>query len=370
MRPKRFVDFKQKIKDMLQSEIEKFDNFVDFKKSIISGNFKNLEFKDKDTEDYWNLLQSGSWTSRARPNRWIIRNFGINKKASYDFLFNIFNEVKGRPERAKHFSEKSKGEKTERFECRINSIEDLKILEPYKSGESFVYNIIFPKGCLDALKNAKSKMTEGGSKKYTFVYISKNNEIHFPKGVPEELRGNNLGHWIYLAMIKKLGYITSTSQNSHAIKQIYFDLISDPEFNKDILTLVLDNDILIFDRQTKLDVLEIFKDFIFNKYTSKSGVKCSPELEKILGEDYSNWKKTLSDVPSENSLAAQIKKYDNQKPGSNDYIYDKETKSVLRVNGIWGENISMIKNFKIINLPYDKNRFKVIKKHGETRSSN
>jgi hypothetical protein len=219
-----------------------------------------------------------------------------------------------------------------------------------------VFKIIFPEEC-------KSEL---GDDNKTYVTLEPvENRVHFPKGVPEKLRGKGLGTLIYLAMIKKLGYITSSMGNSPEIKMVYQDIISNPKYEKEVMTLLLQKQVLIFDKNTTEDVKKIFNDFVSNKFTDKKSVRISPALKEILGQDYDNWYNSLWES-SEKNIEDKIKKYEGEEPKGGDTVVDTTTGKIYSFNGEWEDKgkkqfqLSSDK-YETLLLPSDqKNRFKVI----------
>jgi len=196
------------------------------------------------------------------------------------------------------------------------------------------------------------------------------NRIHFPKGVPDKLRGKGLGALIYLAMIEKLGYITSSMGNSAAIKMVYEDLVTNPKYENDLMTLLLQKQILIFDKDTNLDVEEIFKNFVEKKYTDKKSVKISKSLKERLGKTYDDWYDSLENE-TEETIQQKIEKYKDLEPTGGDEVYDEKTNKVWTFNGSWEEKQKDGSMKKVINLtnkdfgamvlPHEEiTRFKVI----------
>jgi hypothetical protein len=367
MRPKRIKEFNTKLLNVFKDDINKYNNFAEFKKSIIlsrdgsetniyapklSSKYSNLTFQDKDLKDWWDYI--------SRSDDDLTR-----------VLFNLFQETKGNPERAKTFYDKG-GDKIVRYDCKINSVDEIKVFGPFKDkngSDCKIYKILLPKHCLDIFKNKKFAIGEHGDKRNIYIELEKYaNKIHFPVGIAQELRGNELGQWIYLAMIKKLGYITSSPYNTPAIKQVYTDLVSLPKFEKEVMTLLLQYDVLIFDRNTNLDVKKIFREFIFNKFTDEKSVKCSPALKEILGEEYKNWYESLSLSQSKESIERKIKMFDEEEPSYGDIVWDAELKRIFKCNGVWnshpagGKTIQLRHDYEIRSLPYDTKRYKVIVK--------
>jgi hypothetical protein len=218
-----------------------------------------------------------------------------------------------------------------------------------------VYRIKLPDECAEQL-DVKDKTT--------YVTVEPvENRIHFPKGVPEKLRGKKLGTLIYLEMIRELGYITSSMGSSAEIKMIYQDLLSNPDYN--LMSLLLQQQVLVIDKNTSEDVKKIFNDFVSNKYTDKKSVRISPELKEKLGEDFTNWYDGLEENP-EMSIKDKIKKYEGLEPKGGDTVVDTTNSKIYSFYGEWeykGEKRFQVGNekFEKLELPIeDKKRFKVI----------
>lgn len=231
-----------------------------------------------------------------------------------------------------------------------------------------VYKIKLPDECRKQLSMEERNM---------YVTLEpRENRIHFPgKGVPDKLRGKGLGTLIYLAMIKKLGYITSSMNNSGAIKMVYEDLVTNPKYENNLMTLLLQKQILIFDRNTDLNVEEIFKNFVDKKYTDKKSVRVSKSLIDRLGQVYYDWYNSLDDE-TEQTIQQKIKKYKDLEPSGGDEVYDEKTNKVWTFDGSREEKQkdgSMKKVIQLSNkdfgamiLPYEEiSRFKVINRQFE-----
>jgi len=221
-----------------------------------------------------------------------------------------------------------------------------------------VYIIKLPEEC--------SKQLTTEEKKIYVTVEPRENRVHFPKGVPERLRGKKLGTLIYLAMIKKLGYITSSMGNSAEIKMVYQDLLSNQKYESEIMSLLLQKQVIIFDRNTNLDVKQIFNEFVSGKFTDKKSVRISPALQEILGEDYTKWYDSLEES-SEQSIQNKIEKYKDLEPKGGDTVVDTTTNKIYSFNGQWkekdgSEKISLISDkYESLLLPAEeKKRFKVI----------
>jgi len=218
-----------------------------------------------------------------------------------------------------------------------------------------VYKIVLPEECAKQL-DVKDRTT--------YVTVEPiENRVHFPKGVPEKLRGKKLGTLIYLAMIRKLGYITSSMGSSAEIKMIYQDLLSNPEYN--LMSLLLQQQVMVMDKNIAGDVKKIFNDFVTNKYTDKKSVIISPELKERLGDDFINWYDSLEESP-EVDIEQKIKKYEGEDPKGGDTVVDTSTGKIYSFYGEWeykGKKRFQVGNekFEKMELPIeDKQRFKVI----------
>ena len=220
-----------------------------------------------------------------------------------------------------------------------------------------VYFIKLPEECL-------SQMTSDERRIYLTLEPNEN-RIHFPKGVPERLRGKKLGTLIYLAMIKKLGYITSSMGSSAEIKMVYQDILSNPKYENDVMSLLIQKQVLIFDRNTTEDVVQVFNDFVKNKFTDKKSVVISPSLRKVLGDEFENWYNSLEMNP-EMSIDDKIKKYEGESPKGNDTVVDTKTGKIYTFNGEWedkGKKLIRLMSDKFESLLLsadEKSRFKVI----------
>jgi len=85
-----------------------------------------------------------------------------------------------------------------------------------------------------------------------------------------------------------------------------------------LLGLILQKQLLLIDKNTTLDIPQIFREFVDGKYTEQKYVEASPELKKILGKEYDDWYSQLGqqDIPS------LISKYNDLEPKPNDTVVD------------------------------------------------
>ena len=346
MNIRNFSKFKEEVKQLLMNKlVDSNGNFVNFKNSVVVG------YDENKTPILSDDLQID--------NRYLNYMVSMGSKKFNSLLYTIFIEYYGN-------NQPISNTKSQVAKCNPTNFkivgpmvaQDDESLRNYwisqKGGK--VFKIIFPEEC-------KSEL---GDDNKTYVTLGPvENRIHFPKGVPEKLRGKGLGTLIYLAMIKKLGYITSSIGSSAEIKMIYQDIISNPKYEKEVMTLLLQKQVLIFDKNTTEDVKKIFNDFVSNKFTDKKSVRISPALKEILGQDYDNWYNSLWES-SEKSIEDKIKKYEGEEPKGGDTVVDTTTGKIYSFNGEWEDKgkkqfqLSSDK-YETLLLPSDqKNRFKVI----------
>ena len=343
MNNKNFPKYKKELTSILKPKLESSNNnFVMFKNSVVKGQDKN---GTPILSDDLNI-----------DNRFVNYMVSMGSKTFNSLLYDIFSEHYGK--------EDDKSEiKTGTVSCDPSNF---KILDPItaKDSESLlsywvteqggkVYRIKLPEECLEQLTTEEKR-----------IYVTvepRENRVHFPKGVPERLRGKKLGTLIYLGMIKKLGYITSSMANSSEIKMVYQDLLSNEKYNNDIMSLLLQKQVLIFDKNANLDFKKIFNEFVSNKFTDKSSVRISSALQKILGEDYTNWYNGL-EGSSEETIKSKTEKHKDLIPKGGDTVVDTKTNKIYTFNGEWEEKISLTSDkYESLLLPSkEKERFKVI----------
>lgn len=346
MNIKNFPVYKKEISNLLQDKLQSSNgDFVKFKNSVVTNKdpFANTPMLSKDLQNM--------------DNKYLNYMISMGSKQFNSMLYSIFTDYYGLGQKQKP--------KSEIVNCDPSNFkiigplvaQDEKSLMSYwvsqKGGR--VYRIKLPDECAGQL-DVKDRTT--------YVTVEPvENRIHFPKGVPEKLRGKKLGTLIYLAMIRKLGYITSSMGSSAEIKMIYQDLLSNPNYN--LMSLLLQQQVLVIDKNTTEDVKKIFNDFVSNKYTDKKSVRVSPELKKMLGETFTTWYESLEENP-ELTTDEKIKKYEGLDPKGGDTVVDTSTGKIYSFYGEWpyeGKIRFQVGNdkFEKMELPIeDKKRFKVI----------
>jgi len=346
MNIKNFPKYKKEISNLLQDKLQSSNgDFVKFKNSVVINKdpFVKTPVLSKDLQNI--------------DNKYLNYMISMGSKPFNSMLYSIFTDYYGLTGKQKT--------KSEIVNCDPSNFkiigplvaQDDKSLMNYwvsqKGGK--VYRIKLPDECTKQL-DVKDRTT------YATVEPIEN-RIHFPKGVPEKLRGKKLGTLIYLAMIRKLGYITSSMGSSAEIKMIYQDLLSNPDYN--LMSLLLQQQVLVIDKNTTENVTKIFNDFVSNKYTDKKSVRVSPELKEKLGEDFITWYESLEENP-ELTIDDKIKKYEGLEPKDGDTVVDTSTGKIYSFYGEWdykGEKRFQVGNdkFEKMELPIeDKKRFKVI----------
>jgi hypothetical protein len=346
MNIKNFPKYKKEISNLLQDKLQSSNgDFVKFKNSVVIDKdpFVKTPVLSKDLQNI--------------DNKYLNYMISMGSKPFNSMLYSIFTDYYGLIGKQKT--------KSEIVNCDPSNFkiigplvaQDDKSLMNYwvsqKGGK--VYRIKLPDECTKQL-DVKDRTT------YATVEPIEN-RIHFPKGVPEKLRGKKLGTLIYLAMIRKLGYITSSMGSTAEIKMIYQDLLSNPDYN--LMSLLLQQQVLVIDKNTTENVTKIFNDFVSNKYTDKKSVRVSPELKEKLGEDFITWYESLEENP-ELTIDDKIKKYEGLEPKDGDTVVDTSTGKIYSFYGEWdykGEKRFQVGNdkFEKMELPIeDKKRFKVI----------
>jgi hypothetical protein len=346
MNIKNFPTYKKEISNLLQNKLQLSNgDFVKFKNSVVTNKdpFANTPMLSKDLQNI--------------DNKYLNYMISMGSKQFNSMLYSIFTDYYGLGGKQKPKSEIADCDPSNFKIIGPLVAQDEKSLMNYwvsqKGGR--VYRIKLPDECAEQL-DVKDRTT--------YVTVEPvENRIHFPKGVPEKLRGKKLGTLIYLAMIRKLGYITSSMGSSAEIKMIYQDLLSNPNYN--LMSLLLQQQVLVIDKNTTEDVKKIFNDFVSNKYTDKKSVRVSPELKKMLGETFTTWYESLEENP-ELTTDEKIKKYEGLEPKGGDTVVDTSTGKIYSFYGEWeyeGKKRFQVGNdkFEKMELPIeDKKRFKVI----------
>jgi len=341
MNIKNYPKYKKDLEVLLKDKLDKSGkDFVKFKKSVVKG---------------YDRFGMAILSDDLKGGDKFINTMKHDKQTFESLLYNVFNSYHG-------IESKSKQSTASTVNCDPRNF---KILGPLveKGDESLKSFWVTEKGA----KVFKIKLPDECSKQLTIdernIYVTlepTENRIHFPKGVPERLRGKKLGTLIYLAMLKKIGYITSSMGNSPEIKMVYQDLLTNPTYSNDIMSLLLQKQVILIDKNTSLDVKKLFNDFVKNKFTEKKYVRISNNLKKLLGEDYIKWYNSLG-VTDENSIKDKIEKNKNLEPHGGDTVYDVKTKKVWSYDGHWdhkdNKNDKIIRlsndNFETINVPYE-----------------
>jgi hypothetical protein len=131
------------------------------------------------------------------------------------------------------------------------------------------------------------------------------------------------------------------------------------------MSLLLQKQVIIFDRNTSLDVKQIFNEFVNGKFTDKKSIRISPALQEILGDDYTNWYNSLEES-SEQSIQDKIEKHKHLEPKGGDTVVDTTTNRIYSFNGEWedkGKKLIQLSSNKYESLllpAEEKKRFKVI----------
>jgi len=371
MNIKNFPKYKKEISHLLKNKLTNSNgDFVTFKNSVIKGYDR---YKIPILSDDLNV-----------DNGYLNYVVSMGSKKFNSLLYSIFSDFYGT-------EVKSNKTKSEVINCDPSNFEISGPIVSQKDGDlsrfwasekgAQVYFVKLPKDCLEQLSagpsyeelpkwNKETRKYEGGkitNPRLIYVNVEPNeNRVHFPMGISEKLRGKKLGTLIYLAMIKKLGYITSSMGNSPEIKMVYQDILTNPKYQEEVMSLLLQKQVIIFDRNTNLNVKQIFNEFVNGKFTDKKSVKISPALQQILGDDYTNWYNSLEESP-EQSIQDKIEKHKDLTLKGGDTVVDTKTGKIYSFNGEY-ENINKEQEIQLSNEKYEslllpateKSRFKVI----------
>jgi hypothetical protein len=347
MNIKNFPRYKNEVTELLKDKLNNSNgDFVTFKNLVIVGYDEN---KTPILSDDLKV-----------DNKFLNYMVSMGHKKFNSLLYSIFSDYFG-------MQQQTNNTKSNVVDCDPS---ELKLVGPLveKGGKSLfnygitekggkVYRIKLPDECLN-------KLTPDDKRMYITLEPTEN-RVHFPHGVPEVLRGKKIGTIVYLKMIKKLGYITSSMGNSPEIKMVYNDLLTNPKYSEDVMSLLLLKQVLIFDVNTNLDVKQIFNDYVLNKFTDKKSVRISPKLREILGDDFTSWYESLEETP-EKTIDDKIKKYEGQEPKGGDHVVDTTTNKIYSFNFEWEDNGKKLiqlssDKYETLLLPAEeKKRFKVI----------
>ena len=347
MNIKHFPKYKDELSILLKDKlINSNGDFVTFKNSVVVGHDQN---GTPILSDDLNI-----------DNRFVNYMTSMGSKKFNSLLYDIFSEHYGKKEDENEI-------KTGTVSCDPSNFEILGPITAKDSESLLSYNINEPGG-----KVYRIKLPEECSEQLTTeekrIYVTiepRENRVHFPKGVPERLRGKKLGTLIYLGMIKKLGYITSSMGNSPEIKMVYQDLLSNTKYENDIMSLLLQKQLIIFDKNANLDFKKIFNEFVDGKFTDKKSVRVSTSLKEMLGDDYTNWYNGL-EGSSEETIKSKTEKHKDLIPKGGDTVVDTKTNKIYTFNGEWEDKgvnrISLTSDkYESLLLPSEeKERFKVI----------
>ena len=347
MNIKNFPKYKREVVELLKDKLNNSNrDFITFKNSVVIG------YDDNKIPILSDELKVD--------NRFLNYMVSMGSKKFNSLLHSIFSDYFGKEQQTNNTQSAVANCDPSNFKIVGPLVaKDNKMLINYWISQEggMVYKIRFPKEC-------ESELSLGDRGTYVTVEPVQN-RTHFPKGIPESLRGKKLGTLIYLAMIKKLGYVTSSMGNSAEIRMVWQDILTNPKYENDVMSLILQKQILVFDKDTNEDVKNIFNEFVSDKFTDKKSVRISPALKEILGEDFTNWYNSLEQNP-EDSIEDKIKKYEGEIPKGGDTVVDTTTNKIYSFNGEWedkGKQLIQLSSdkFETLLLPAEeKKRFKVI----------
>lgn len=301
MNIKNFKIFKKQLTEILKPYLDQSGgNFVKFRSMVVKNmdkfNPTLQEYIPQDIPFLNNLVSSGGQA--------------LNRG-----LFEIFNEYfnpKEKPNAEKSACSKSLTLDNVRLVGPVTSKSEKDLRNRWMTQPGGrLYRVVLPEECYSQLSPEERAAL--------YVTIEPNeNRIHFPSGLPQKLRGSGLGKLIYLKTIQKLGYITSSIGSSPAVKMMYEDFLTNPDYKDQLLGLILQKQLILIDKNTNLDITEIFRNFVDGKYTEQKYVDASPELKQILGKEYEDWYNQLAnqDIPS------LISKYNDREPKPGDTVVD------------------------------------------------
>lgn len=270
-----------------------------------------------------------------------------------------------------------KGQFLEAPKVDPNDIKDIKLefeLIETNSAEE-LYKVIFPKNVVDKYPFLGDYTKEPDHDK-RYLVISKvmhhNNRLHFVPGIPPESKGTGLGLLIYKEFIKNLGYGSSNVIAKIAAKKLWSKIIQDNQF----ISILIDQSVLVFDKDYKGDFDKVVKNFVSTKIASKEFLQVDPELEKRLGAWFGFWKKgnpeSLINFDPVH-LKKLISKNKSLIAKSGDIAYDEVSKKIYYIYFDWNDkketkiyhcgSLSDEKSEEPENIPLSKvSKFKVIKR--------
>lgn len=301
MNIKNFKIFKKQLTEILKPYLDQSGgDFVKFRSMVV----KNMDKFNPTLQEYipqdipfLNNLVSGGGQALNRG------------------LFEIFNEYfnpKEKPNAEKSACSKSLTLDNVRLVGPVTSKSEKDLRNRWMTQPGGrLYRVVLPEECYSQLSPEERAAL--------YVTIEPNeNRIHFPSGLPQKLRGSGLGKLIYLKTIQKLGYITSSIGSSPAVKMMYEDFLTNPDYKDMLLGLILQKQLILIDKNTNLDITEIFRNFVDGKYTEQKYVDASPELKQILGKEYEDWYNQLGNQ----DISSLIAKYNDREPKPGDTVID------------------------------------------------
>lgn len=301
MNIKNFKIFKKQLTEILKPYLDQSGgDFVKFRSMVVKNmdkfNPTLQEYIPQDIPFLNNLVSSGGQA--------------LNRG-----LFEIFNEYfnpKEKPNAEKSACSKSLTLDNVRLVGPVTSKSEKDLRNRWMTQPGGrLYRVVLPEECYSQLSPEERAAL--------YVTIEPNeNRIHFPSGLPQKLRGSGLGKLIYLKTIQKLGYITSSIGSSPAVKMMYEDFLTNPDYKDQLLGLILQKQLILIDKNTNLDITEIFRNFVDGKYTEQKYVDASPELKQILGKEYEDWYNQLAN----RDISYLIAKYNDREPKPGDTVVD------------------------------------------------
>ena len=75
---------------------------------------------------------------------------------------------------------------------------------------------------------------------------------------------------------------------------------------------------MLIDKNTSLNIPQIFREFVKNKFTEQKYVEASEDLKSILGDEYTNWYNSLGD----RNIDDLIEKNKDLEPKPQDTVID------------------------------------------------
>lgn len=301
MNIKNFKIFKKQLTEILKPYLDQSGgDFVKFRSMVVKNmdkfNPTLQEYIPQDIPFLNNLVSSGGQA--------------LNRG-----LFEIFNEYfnpKEKPNAEKSACSKSLTLDNVRLVGPVTSKSEKDLRNRWMTQPGGrLYRVVLPEECYSQLSPEERAAL--------YVTIEPNeNRIHFPSGLPQKLRGSGLGKLIYLKTIQKLGYITSSIGSSPAVKMMYEDFLTNPDYKDQLLGLILQKQLILIDKNTNLDITEIFRNFVDGKYTEQKYVDASPELKQILGKEYEDWYNQLAN----RDISSLIAKYNDREPKPGDTVVD------------------------------------------------